>query len=58
MKVEPTEGGNGVYVSVEVGHIFSLLRYLVVLFQSHPLPLAVTFSQYGASLNVVSKITS
>lgn len=30
MKVEPTEGGSGVNVSVE----------------SHPLPLAVTFSQY------------
>lgn len=25
MKVEPTEGGNGVNVSVEVGRIFSLL---------------------------------
>lgn len=50
MRLEQSKDGNGVNLCLEVGHNFSCSLYLPgVVAQSHPLPLSVTFGQYGAS---------
>jgi hypothetical protein len=49
MRVEPSKDGDDVEVCLEVGRNLSVQCLPDSVVQSHPLPLIVTFVQYGAS---------